>query len=182
MKQEDREFLKALQNEMLTQDTVYQASPRFWVVMQNEKEYWVEENTDGIFISSNDDCETEFEGDLKEIVNWFENLDGVQSCKYDGCFLEFEYEEEEYTIESASEIQDFLDKYNEGKYNVGYYRIVEKIMPNTFFLTLRECKEHIKANKHHYNNTVHTYAMTAWRSPQVAKLYEIIENTDWDKE
>lgn len=29
---EDIEFLKELQNEMLTQDTICQADPRFWVV------------------------------------------------------------------------------------------------------------------------------------------------------
>lgn len=96
---QDIEFLKNLQHEMLTQDKVCQASPIFWVVAQYEK-----------------------------------------------------IPTSEHTIQR-----------------------------NTFFLTLRECKEHIQRNHYHYNKTVHSYAMTAWRSPQVEKLYEILENVDFSK-
>ena len=180
MKKEDREFLKELQHEMLTQDTVCQANPRFWVVMQNIKEYWVDDNTDGIFVSSKSDCETVFEGELKELVNWIKEIDGVKDCKYDVCFVEFEYENEEYSIGDVNDLQNFLDDYDKDEYNVGYYRIREEICQNTMFLTNRECKEHIKSNSHHYNSTAHSYAMTAWRSPQVERLYKILENTDWN--
>lgn len=181
MKKEDKEFLKALQHEMLTQDTVYQANPRFWVVMQEVREYWVDDNTDGIFIYSPDDCETVFEGELEELTDWIKELDGVEDCKYDVCFIEFNYEGEEYSIgDNIEDLQDFLEEYSKGKYQVGYYRNREEIAKDTMFLTLRECKEHIKANKHHYNGTEHPYAMTAWRSPQVERLYEILEKTDWD--
>ena len=48
-------------------------------------------------------------------------------------------------------------------------------------MTLREAKEHLEKNKHNYNNTAKPYAMTAWRSPQVERLYEIIQNTDWSE-
>jgi hypothetical protein len=180
MKKEDIEFLKELQHEMLTQDTVCQANPRFWVVMQEVKDYWVDDNTDGIFVYSCDCSETVFEGELEELVDWIRELDGVEDCKFDVCFVEFTYEDEEYTIGDASDLQSFLEEYDSGCYSVGEYRIREEIVPNTMFLTLRECKEHIKANSHHYNSTAHPYAMTAWRSPQVARLYEILEKTDWD--
>lgn len=58
---------------------------------------------------------------------------------------------------------------------------VDRNAPNTMFLTLRECKEHIQANDYHYRNP-HPYAMTAWRSPQVEKLIEILQTADWDGE
>jgi hypothetical protein len=180
MKKEDREFLKELQREMLTQDTVCQANPRFWVVMQEVRDYWVDDNTDGMFVYSSNDAETAFEGELDELVDWLKEFDGVENCHYDVCFVEFKYKDEEYAIDGASDLQSFLDEYSKDEYSVGYYRNREEIVPNTMFLTLRECKEHIEGNKHHYNKTAHSYAMTAWRSPQVQRLYEILEKTDWE--
>jgi hypothetical protein len=180
MNKEDVEFLKELQHEMLTQDNVGQASPRFWVVMQDVKDYWVNDNADGIFIYSCQDGESVFEGELEESTEWIKELDGVQDCEYDVCFVEFKYGDEEYTIDNANDLQSFLDEYDEGNYSVGEYRIREEIVPNTMFLTLRECKEHIKLNSYHYKNP-HSYAMTAWRSPQVERLFKILETADFDK-
>lgn len=179
MKKEDIEFLKELQNEMLTQDHVSQANPRFWVVMQEVKDYWVNDDADGIFIYSCQDGESVFEGSLEEATKWIKKLDGIQDCKYDVCYVEFIYEEEEFSIGDADDLQSFLDEYDKDNYSVGEYRIRQEIVPNTMFLTNRECKEHIKSNRHHYGGSAYCYAMTAWRSPQVERLYEILENTDW---
>jgi hypothetical protein len=182
MKIEDKEFLKSLQHEMLTQDTVCQANPRFWVVMQTVRDYWVDDNIDGIAIFDQDACETVFEGELQDIVDWIkEEFDVVTKCEYGGCFLEITCEDEnEYYISDISEIRDFLEEYSPKTYSVCNYRNRSEIVENTMFLTLRECKEHIERNKHHYNSTAHSYAMTAWRSPQVSRLYEILEKTDWE--
>ena len=58
-------------------------------------------------------------------------------------------------------------------------RRVERIAHNTMFLTVRECREHIERNHYHYRNP-HPYAMTAWRSPQIEKLVEILQTVDWE--
>ncbi len=43
------------------------------------------------------------------------------------------------------------------------------------------CKKHIDKNDYHYNKP-HTYAMTAWRSPEVEKLFSILEDEKlWNK-
>lgn len=55
---------------------------------------------------------------------------------------------------------------------------VDRNAQNTMFLTLRECKEHIERNSYHYEKP-RPYAMTAWRSPQVEKLIEILQTADW---
>lgn len=47
------------------------------------------------------------------------------------------------------------------------------------FLTNRSCKEHIRANHYHYNADAHSYAMTAWRSPEVERLFKILDVIDW---
>jgi hypothetical protein len=182
MKNEDREFLKELQHEMLTQDTVCQADPRFWVVMQTVRDYWVEDNVDGICIYDTYAAESVFEGDQEEkLAIWIkENFDVVVKCEYDRGFLEIVCEDDnEFSISGMSEIKDFLDEYASGQYSICNYRDREEIAQDTMFLTLRECKEHIEANHYHYKNP-HSYAMTAWRSPQVERLYKILQNTDWD--
>lgn len=50
------------------------------------------------------------------------------------------------------------------------------------FLTNREAKEHLKSNHYHYTSKAHTYAMTAWRSPQVEKLIHILQTADFEEE
>jgi len=179
MKKEDIEFLKELQYEMLNQDKVCQANPRFWVVMQTVKEYWVTDDTDGIFVYCKNDAEGVFEGCIEELKEWIEELDGIKDLKFDVCYVEFTFDNEEYAIGNADDLQRFLDEYDEDNYSVGEYRNKYEIVKDTLFLTNRECKEHIKANHYHYSKDAHSYAMTAWRSPQVQRLYEILEKTDW---
>ena len=180
MKKEDIEFLKALQNEMLTQNTVGQASPRFWVVMQTVRDYWVDDDIEGICIYDTYAAEHVFEGKIEELPDWInKEFDVVKKCECNYNSLEIICEDEnEYYISNVSDIKDFLEEYASGQYSVCYYRDREEIAQDTMFLTIRECREHIEANRHHYNKP-HTYAMTAWRSPQVARLYEILEKTDW---
>ena len=64
---------------------------------------------------------------------------------------------------------------------VGYYRNEHHIYPDTMFLTNRSCKRHIELNHYHYDSDVHSYAMTAWRSPEVEKLWDILQKVDWLK-
>lgn len=54
------------------------------------------------------------------------------------------------------------------------------IQPDTFFITKKEAQQHIYDNQNHYNNTVHTYAMTAWRSRVVEKLWDILRTADFN--
>jgi hypothetical protein len=169
MKSEDIKFLKELQQELKTQETDYQASPRFWVVRQEVREYGLEDGyTDGFEIYNSDDCEVVLDpGDIEEIKEWMlENFDN-----------EFNEEDFEY-INDFEEAIELLNDKGYDKYRLVGYRTVHKIVENTFFLTKEECKRHIESNHYHYNKP-HTYAMTAWRSPQVERLWSILENADW---
>jgi hypothetical protein len=180
MKQEDKEFLKELQHEMLTQDTVCQANPRFWVVMQTVRDYWVDDDIDGICIYDTYAAENVFEGEMEQLPNWIkEEFDIVQKCEYDNGYIEIVCEDGNEYYGNDRDIKDFLEEYASDKYSMCYYRDREEIAQDTMFFTLRECKEHIEANHYHYKKP-HPYAMTAWRSPQIARLYEILKNTDWD--
>ncbi|MDY0210220.1 MAG: hypothetical protein RBQ91_02270 [Acholeplasma sp.] len=169
MTKEQIDFLVALQNEMNTQDTNCQADPRFWVVAQyewqttmagcEEETHYYDSNSAYTYKS----FEALIEGIIEEYSTHFEDEDG-ESVSY-------------------TEIKEYYDLPDEIKDNITEIPVakVHVIKENTFFLTQRECKEHITRNKHHYNDSVHTYAMTAWRSPQVEKLYKILQEVDFSK-
>lgn len=179
MKKQDIDFLKDLQHEMLTQDTVCQAHPRFWVVRQKRRCYGIDDEFgyDGTEVVY--DSETLAE-DLKELYEYLEEYEED---------LDIEYCEEHITInaeesECFHNIEDLVDymreelNYDDGLYLVNY-REEYVIVPDTMFLTKRECEEHIRKNHYHYNEP-HSYAMTAWRSPQVEKLFDLIMNSNWN--
>lgn len=64
-----------------------------------------------------------------------------------------------------------------------HHTLVKKafIVPDTLFLTYAEAREHLRLNHYHYTKDAHTYAMTAWRSPQVSNLLELLHSIDFDK-
>lgn len=179
--EEDYCFLKALQKEMLTQDTCCQASPRYWSIKDYYKEYWVEENTDGFFIYNIDDNDgQDFEDINSDLAEWLKDLDGVKNLFYEDYCIKFKFKDENIIINEVSDLSNFLEENFENTYEIGFYREFGKIVENTMFLTLKECQNHLKENSHHYSKNAHTYAMTAWRSPQVKKLFEILENIEFE--
>lgn len=148
---------------MLTQDTVDQANPRFWVVQELRRTYWLEEGYDG----------KEIIWDSESIGNTLEDL--------------VEYIDENNILESEdyksyNELESLVEYLDEEGYDI--YSVTYKedctIVENTFFITLEECNKHIASNHYHYKKP-RPYAMTAWRSPQVSRLYEILEKTNWDE-
>ncbi len=174
----DIEFLCHLQHEMNTQDTVGQADPRFWVVMETVREWeYNYDYADDCCICGSDG--REYHGEtLEEMLNQFIENDGYDISYTVGSFwVKIDgYDSEIMTTEDICEYMNIA--FDRDDLRVCCYKYVERIVPNTMFLTKRECEEHIERNHYHYNKP-HSYAMTAWRSPQVEKLYEILHNVDW---
>ena len=194
MNKEDIKFLNDLKNEMLTQDTCFQANPRFWVIRQKERIYYCDrEVSNGFFIFDNNESEIIFEGGNKDIPKYIINLvnelyeNGYidSNLEYVNVYsfgnIDFKFNGHYYVIYNETDFEYFLQRCLDMDVELGYYQENHVIQNNTFFMTLREAKEHLEKNKHHYNNTAKPYAMTAWRSPQVERLYEIIQNTDWSE-
>lgn len=167
---EDIQFLKELQAELKTQDSDCQAAPRFWVLRQYEYEPTGEDWMDEYhYIFSDGDC-TQFDT-TDELVEFLEECELATNEQIE--------EIKDYMLEDAFNF--VLNNLNEdGFFDRIPVRQVCRIIPNTMFLTKAEAKKHIEGNRHHYNDTVHTYAMTAWRAPTVKRLLKILEGFDWD--
>lgn len=175
----DIQFLKDLQQQMQWEDENdydSQASPRFWVIMDyrtvpTHPEY----DYNHTMYSHNDGDHTEFKSveDLKEFLsNYYLEDDETGE-------LEELLNDEDMSFEYLWEFVD--DHLNEdGFFNEVPVKEEFFIVPNTMFLTKEEAKRHIELNHYHYTSKVHTYAMTAWRAPKVARLLNVLMSFDWD--
>lgn len=192
---EDIYFLQNLQKEMNTQDTVSQADPRFWTIAQTERQYHVNDDADGWVlydVTNNQDiahtipelyewlrdtCIPEINQDL--VIDDPENRYEIE-CKDDNIIIKNPSSLCEYT--TLDEIQDFLNTLCFQEYEIIYYRdLKNQIVKDTMFLTQKSAERHLKNNAYNYHADAHTYAMTAYRSPEVSRLYKILQETDWSK-
>lgn len=201
--EDERQFLRDLQKELNTQDHVSQADPRFWVIKGNEKIYNVDVDVaDGYELYNEDICDTvastieelkeyiedELLDDINDtdgikrtieidknaynkeviIVSWYENEEDEDNSEI--CTLQ---------LDDAHDVQEWLEDMGYSEYKVITYAIIDKIYPDTMFLTQKDAEEHLKANDYHYDENAHTYAMTAWRSPVVEKLIKILQEVEF---
>jgi hypothetical protein len=208
--EKDLDFLIDLQHEMLTQDNVGQAAPRFWVVA-GEKIVWTDaDHAEGEqLINDSEVVATNFD----EAVEYFSDLINGHLDEYDDYCLEIEkesnyansYEIRKIDLSISTSTSDFIEGDNvvevqssisnieelvnaleefelidEDEYSIAHYCTEHHVYPDTLFLTNRGCKKHIENNRHNYDKTAHSYAMTAWRSPEVEQLWSILDKIDWN--
>lgn len=187
---EDIAFLKDLQKELNTEDTVGTASPRFWVIKQPERIYHVDkdEAEHYMFIETDSHSELTLE-DLKEKLEYLYD-ENLKDIKIENNELIFKYydedfeEEEEYTIDFynncySSDLDKVLELL-EDEVMIIYYNEIDATVPNCVFLTQIDAENHLRANDYHYHEEARTYCMCGWRSPRLEKLISILSKTDFD--
>lgn len=182
--EEEREFLRGLQKELNTQDNLGQADPRFWVI----------EGTKRTFSYGDNCCIVDDDGDIlldsmEEVYDYIiDNLGDIN----DNANVKFKVElvDDEFLItdETGTEyteyrdlegICDFLNDHLCDGYRIEYYALEPIIYENRMFLTQKDAENHLRLNHYHYSDDAHTYAMTAWRSPEVEKLIKILREVEW---
>ena len=182
MKKEDLYFLENLKEKMTTKNNMCQADPCFWVVVQTTKYYGIEKgHEDGFKIIYN--CKN-IGNSLKDLYKVFKEYDKnfkIKLCKQNRIGFSDNLNNKIGTFVNVDEMVNYLRNECGCDIYISRYKNKTEIVQNTMFLTLEECKKHIEQNYYHYNEP-RPYAMTAWRSPEVQRLYEIIRNTDWEKE
>ena len=189
LNQEDIEFLKKLQLEMNTQDTVSTADPRFWVIKGSERVYnvnypdeWVLQ-IDGSFATNTTEETLEY---LNKNILSQGDITGKRDCTIkENIMYDFEitYSEdgkEEREGFSVDEANEFLDDSGFDDVRIVGMQIRPITYPNTMFLTEKAAREHLEKNDYHYSDDAHTYCMHAWRSPDVKRLWKILRETEWD--
>ena len=181
MKKDDIQFLKELQEELNTQDTVCQASPRYWSIMNYRSVPGHEDYDDGEDqLFHNDGEHTEFNTfeDLKEFLEeCYEEI--VKEDKELQEILSSQDDQNDNLYELWEYVRDNLNE--NGHFNKVFMTDEEFIVPNTMFLTIAEAKKHLELNHYHYSSKAHVYPMTAWRAPKVERLWSILSEFQWGK-
>lgn len=159
MKSEEIKFLKELQHELLTQDKLCQADPRFWVIRDYR---WVIIPTD---------YADEYRVYDNEGTNWtlnqFADYIKDEEC-YDEILEELDLtDSNELDFDDIENIVESINKYYDSyEYEIQGVNCESFIVPNTMFLTNREAKEHLKSNHYHYTSKAHTYSYQIYQKDQ----------------
>lgn len=191
LRNEDIRFLQALQREMNTQDTLGQADPRFWVIKGREKLY-VSDVDDYVLLLNGTEVASSFEDAASYVSSEAFTADTTIKAAAEyrhsfvfGGILSVRSEDlpgwEDLTFYSMEELVEWLNEYLQAEtYSAVPYMEQSRFYADTFFLTRKEALEHLKKNHYHYAKDAHTYAMTAWRAPDVERLYGILEESDFE--
>lgn len=185
----DLGFLEQLQHELNTQPHLCQADPRFWVI----RDYYYREAA---------------ENDEIDAVELFEDGEGETMSLEEAVMRaykdELDFGGEDHAREWLEDNWLELDESGnvKGHYatisDITFRNVIEnyakhnmldcvfltkqwKIVADTMFLTLREAEDHLETNYYHYTNEARTYAMTAWRSPDVAQLIKLLHEVDFNE-
>ncbi len=193
--EEEIRFLLELQKEMNTQDHVGQADPRFWVIEGSEKEYGIETGyEDGsVLVYDTEVIATDLisaEAYIREeLLDEINDIDGIKRNieLVPGIFhpsIKITWDEDGFDDSEFFDNMEAIARWlNEQGYEfrVDNYKIIDKIYPDTMFLTQKAAEDHLRNNSHHYSEDAHTYAMTSWRNPETEILCHfqtrMLENT-----
>lgn len=171
--QDDIQFLKDLQKELKTQDIDGQAAPRFWVIMDYKWVVTAEGHHTRVSLYNPNRCESVTVDEyIDEIIN------GDRRDEFNDEQINKLKEINEYFI--FSELEDWIEENDDEEYHPIFEEEISFIAYNTCFFTKTEAKKHLENNRHHYSEKAHTFAMTAWRAPKMARLMDILENFDWE--
>lgn len=148
MTMENKKRIETIKNGMLLQDNRSTAYPIF-IVVEDKKIYGVDSNfsCDGIERKDIDGIDRRREL-CEECQEALENRELPEECENSECdesFLNYRIEKDVFNHRGA------------------------------FFFTAQACNEHIEANRHHYNATAHSYAISAYHNPELrAVMVELI--------
>lgn len=184
---DDLGFLEQLQHELNTQPHLCQADPRFWVIRDYEyREATESDEIDAVELYEDGEGETM---SLEEAVMraYKDELDfgGEDHAKewLEDKWLKLDENgavQPQYLL--ADTFKDVVEDYAEHNMMECVFLTKQwKIVADTMFLTLREAEDHLETNYYHYTNEARTYAMTAWRSPDVAQLIKLLHEVDFNE-
>lgn len=163
-----------LRHEMKRQNNDGTAQPVYWQIMQKQEIDASDNCADGfkIVYVDGDVFEMDTVSELIEYID--EELEDMnQESDYADMLEELSMLGEHDLDEAYSIIREH-DYMNSENFDVVAYRKEDVIKNGPIFLLKEEARQHIKLNKHHYNDTVHTWGAHAWRSGSFELLHNLL--------
>ena len=182
---DDLTFLKELQKELNTQDTVGEADPRYWVLRGTENIYHVDEIfADGFVLGYDTEIVAKTFSEALAILErnfnylfWTDKDEyGLEVIRYS---IPGDKSEEIHTLSYMDQIVELLKTVDESFELVGYEERRETYS-STMFLTHKAAVDHLNRNDYHYAKDAHTYAETS-PDPNMEKLISLLHEVDFDE-
>lgn len=190
LNQSDIKFLIKLQKEMNTQTATNQTNPQLWSIAQTERQYhgdddatgWeLHDYNDNIAVAKNED----------ELYDWLKHI-FIPKINENAKTKMFDVEQNDAgQIEitdimhggyysGLEDIEEWINEYGTHDYEIIYHTdIKESIVKNLLFLTKRSAEEYLYENPDEYAPDAHPHLITAYESPEIARICKIIQKTDW---
>ena len=198
LNQEQKAFLSALKKEMLEQDTCGQAAPRYWIIMEQKRQYGIAEGyEDGCELLRNGETVAESIEEITEfLLSKSEQIiahslldDGEVEVKYFSFGSSFDINirnkdgDEDYFGLDLDELKEFLEEIDSpNSYSLAFYKMTETPVQGPLFLTKKAAEEYQERYGYNHPKGSHPYALTAYRSPEIEFLWDLIQKTNWEDE
>lgn len=199
---EDVAFLKDLAKEMRTQDSLYTAAPRYFGLMDDVTVWGNEDSYDSTVLIVDDDrsgiktVDEALESLARHLNRWLESAPLDTEFVVAGKSIQYG----SLIVGPASSLSDVLDmadtvvkdickhfywakaeRKDVWDAELAYTRKEQRIVRDALFLTQRGAQDYLKKNENAHSPNCHSYCMTAYKSPEVEHLFDILESVDWDK-
>nr|DAN80032.1 MAG TPA: hypothetical protein [Caudoviricetes sp.] len=195
---DDIDFLKALQKERNTQDNCGTGNVRTWVIKDRNDTVTEEGHEDYYLLYDSENCNVL---DLEDIYDILKALEFetdyytgelvIENLNFENNIITFAYAGSKVSISRDSDNEDgIIIKGMDADelisfFNDNFYEIVTVNMrvgwKHQFcFLTQKAAENYLKRKGHNHSKDAHTYCICTYEDPEIAKLMDIIESTDWD--
>lgn len=198
MNKEDIDFLKALQKERNTQDNCGTADVRTWVIKDRDDTVTEEGHEDYYLLYDSENCNNLDLDDIYDILkileletDYYTGKLIVEDLNFENSTITFTYVGNKVSISRDSDNEDgiFIKGMDVDElisfFNDNFYEIVIVNMrvgwKHEFcFLTQKAAENYLKRKGHNHSKDAHTYCICTYQDPEIARLMDIVESTDWD--
>lgn len=195
---DDIDFLKALQKERNTQDNCGTADVRTWVIKDRNDTVTEEGHGDYYLLYSPENCNNL---DLEDIYDILKALEFetdyytgelvIENLNFENDVITFTYFGRKSSISKDNNNKDsiaikgvcvgeLISFFNDNFYEIVIVNMRVGWKHQFCFLTQKAAENYLKRKGHNHSKDAHTYCICTYEDPEIAKLMDIIESTDWD--
>ncbi|MBB1548970.1 MAG: hypothetical protein HG450_003090 [Clostridiales bacterium] len=195
---DDIDFLKALQKERNTQDNCETADVRTWVIKDRDDTVTEEGHEDYYLLYDSENCNNL---DLRDIYDILKALEFetdyytgelvIENLNFENDVITFTYFGRKSSISKDNNNKDsiaikgvcvgeLISFFNDNFYEIVRVNMIVGWKHQFCFLTQKAAENYLKRKGHNHSKDAHTYCICTYEDPEIAKLMDIIESTDWD--
>lgn len=195
---DDIDFLKALQKERNTQDNCETADVRTWVIKDRDDTVTEEGHEDYYLLYDSENCNNL---DLRDIYDILKALEFetdyytgelvIENLNFENDVITFTYFGRKSSISKDNNNKDsiaikgvcvgeLISFFNENFYEIVIVNMRVGWKHEFCFLTQKAAENYLKRKGYNHSKDAHTYCICTYEDPEIAKLMDIIESTDWD--